>query len=148
MCTNKFGVKTQRRSFIVHDNDHEDDKGRCPICNSRIDEYGYCACGGNLGVSWLIQLYRLKMLLDYIHQYKMTYSQAIILSVSANLNIKKKLAGNRMPAILMVSQKLILKYKTKIDTEKWACILQKMIQRNKANITYQHPNTRYIRLDL
>jgi hypothetical protein len=33
------------------DNDHEDDKGRCPICNSRIDEYGYCACGGNLGVS-------------------------------------------------------------------------------------------------
>jgi hypothetical protein len=23
----------------------------CPICNSRIDEFGYCACGGNLGVS-------------------------------------------------------------------------------------------------
>jgi hypothetical protein len=20
------------------------------ICNSRIDEFGYCACGGNLGV--------------------------------------------------------------------------------------------------
>lgn len=19
----------------------------CPICNSRIDEYGYCACGGS-----------------------------------------------------------------------------------------------------
>jgi hypothetical protein len=23
----------------------------CPICDSRIDEFGYCACGGNLGVS-------------------------------------------------------------------------------------------------
>ena len=23
----------------------------CPICNSRIDEFGYCACGGNLGIS-------------------------------------------------------------------------------------------------
>jgi hypothetical protein len=22
----------------------------CPICNSRI-EFGYCACGGNLGIS-------------------------------------------------------------------------------------------------
>ena len=21
-----------------------------PLCNSRIDEFGYCACGGNLGV--------------------------------------------------------------------------------------------------
>ena len=29
----------------------DDNEGRCPICNSRIDEYGYCACGGNLGVS-------------------------------------------------------------------------------------------------
>ena len=27
--------------------------GECPFCSSRIDEYGYCACGGNLGVSWL-----------------------------------------------------------------------------------------------
>jgi hypothetical protein len=25
--------------------------GDCPFCNSRIDEFGYCACGGNLGVS-------------------------------------------------------------------------------------------------
>jgi hypothetical protein len=25
--------------------------GPCPICNSRIDEFNYCACGGNLGVS-------------------------------------------------------------------------------------------------
>ena len=25
--------------------------GYCDICNSRIDEFGYCACGGNLGVS-------------------------------------------------------------------------------------------------
>ena len=29
----------------------EDDKlYRCPFCRSRIDEYGYCACGGNLGI--------------------------------------------------------------------------------------------------
>lgn len=27
------------------------DENRCAICNSRIDEFGYCACGGNLGVS-------------------------------------------------------------------------------------------------
>jgi hypothetical protein len=25
--------------------------GECPFCGSRIDEFGYCACGGNLGVS-------------------------------------------------------------------------------------------------
>ncbi len=25
--------------------------GECPFCSSRIDEFGYCACGGNLGVS-------------------------------------------------------------------------------------------------
>lgn len=25
--------------------------GECQFCNSRIDEFGYCACGGNLGVS-------------------------------------------------------------------------------------------------
>jgi hypothetical protein len=25
--------------------------GECLFCNSRIDEFGYCACGGNLGVS-------------------------------------------------------------------------------------------------
>jgi hypothetical protein len=30
---------------------NDDDEGRCPICVSRIDEFGYCACGGNLGVS-------------------------------------------------------------------------------------------------
>jgi hypothetical protein len=29
----------------------QDDEYRCPMCNSRIDEFGYCACGGNLGVS-------------------------------------------------------------------------------------------------
>lgn len=29
----------------------EDNENRCPLCNSRIDEFGYCACGGNLGVS-------------------------------------------------------------------------------------------------
>ncbi|HEX7178690.1 MAG TPA: hypothetical protein VF220_03120 [Nitrososphaeraceae archaeon] len=25
--------------------------GECPFCSSRVDEFGYCACGGNLGVS-------------------------------------------------------------------------------------------------
>jgi len=25
--------------------------GECPFCNSRIDEFDFCACGGNLGVS-------------------------------------------------------------------------------------------------
>ena len=29
----------------------DQDEYRCPMCNSRIDEFGYCACGGNLGVS-------------------------------------------------------------------------------------------------
>lgn len=28
-----------------------DEEYRCPICISRIDEFEYCACGGNLGVS-------------------------------------------------------------------------------------------------
>jgi hypothetical protein len=28
-----------------------DSIGPCPFCNSRIDEFSYCACGGNLGVS-------------------------------------------------------------------------------------------------
>ena len=31
--------------------DQGGDENRCAICNSRIDEFGYCACGGNLGVS-------------------------------------------------------------------------------------------------
>ena len=29
----------------------DDEEYRCPICISRIDEFGYCACGGNLCVS-------------------------------------------------------------------------------------------------
>jgi hypothetical protein len=28
-----------------------DSFGECPFCSSRIDEFGYCVCGGNLGVS-------------------------------------------------------------------------------------------------
>ena len=24
--------------------------GLCPFCNSRIDEFDFCACGGNMGV--------------------------------------------------------------------------------------------------
>jgi len=27
-----------------------DGNGQCPFCNSRIDEFEFCACGGNLGV--------------------------------------------------------------------------------------------------
>ena len=29
----------------------EDDEQRCPICSSRVDEFGYCRCGGKLGVT-------------------------------------------------------------------------------------------------
>jgi hypothetical protein len=25
--------------------------GPCPLCGSRIDEFNFCACGGNLGIS-------------------------------------------------------------------------------------------------
>jgi hypothetical protein len=28
-----------------------DEIGPCPFCDSRIDEFNFCACGGNLGVS-------------------------------------------------------------------------------------------------
>ena len=28
-----------------------DSIGQCPFCNSRIDEFNFCACGGNLGIS-------------------------------------------------------------------------------------------------
>lgn len=27
-----------------------DSIGQCPFCNSRIDEFNFCACGGKLGV--------------------------------------------------------------------------------------------------
>jgi hypothetical protein len=33
------------------DDVYYDNLDRCPICDSRIDEFGYCACGGNLGIS-------------------------------------------------------------------------------------------------
>jgi hypothetical protein len=36
---------------VVNRDQGEDNENRCPLCNSRIDEFGYCACGGNLGVS-------------------------------------------------------------------------------------------------
>jgi hypothetical protein len=35
---------------VKYGNKTEDDEERCPICNSRIDEFGYCGCGGKLGV--------------------------------------------------------------------------------------------------
>ncbi len=28
-----------------------DNIGSCPFCNCRIDEFNFCACGGNLGIS-------------------------------------------------------------------------------------------------
>lgn len=31
--------------------DKNDEELRCPVCNTRIDEFGYCGCGGKLGVS-------------------------------------------------------------------------------------------------
>jgi hypothetical protein len=34
----------------IDDDDDENGQLLCFFCNSRIDEYGYCACGGNLGV--------------------------------------------------------------------------------------------------
>jgi hypothetical protein len=34
-----------------NENQGGEDENSCAICNSRIDEFGYCACGGNLGVS-------------------------------------------------------------------------------------------------
>jgi hypothetical protein len=30
------------------ENDHYEEE-RCPFCDTRIDEFGYCACGGVLG---------------------------------------------------------------------------------------------------
>ena len=34
-----------------HEDQEGEDENRCAICNSRIDEFGYYAYGGNLGVS-------------------------------------------------------------------------------------------------
>lgn len=52
MYTNRCGAKIQTRlSMVESGGQGEEDEHRCPICNSRIDEFGYCACGGNLGVS-------------------------------------------------------------------------------------------------
>ena len=35
---------------VIYGNKKKDDEERCPICNSRIAEFGYCGCGGKLGV--------------------------------------------------------------------------------------------------
>jgi len=51
MSINKFGAKTQIKVSYGEVEKKEDDEQRCPICNSRIDEFGYCGCGGKLGVS-------------------------------------------------------------------------------------------------
>jgi hypothetical protein len=26
--------------------------GPCPLCGSRVDEFNFCACGGNMGCDW------------------------------------------------------------------------------------------------
>lgn len=62
MSTNEFDIpeETNLHKQIWGKNPDEviygkgevaDEEYRCPICISRIDEFGYCACGGNLGVS-------------------------------------------------------------------------------------------------
>jgi hypothetical protein len=52
MSINKFGAKMQMRSFYLKEEEEQDgNEYRCPICISRIDKFGYCACGSNIGVS-------------------------------------------------------------------------------------------------
>ena len=33
-----------------------DSIGVCPFCNSRIDEFYFCACGGNMGLTKYFQI--------------------------------------------------------------------------------------------
>jgi len=52
MFTSRFGAKMPEEVIYGSgEGEDQDDEYRCPMCNSRIDEFGYCACGGNLGVS-------------------------------------------------------------------------------------------------
>jgi hypothetical protein len=45
-------VNVHRKNFGKDASEVDYDSiGPCPFCNSRIDEFNYCACGGNLGVS-------------------------------------------------------------------------------------------------
>ena len=51
MSINKFGAKTQIKLIMAVRKKTKTTSERCAICNSRIDEFGYCGCGGKLGVS-------------------------------------------------------------------------------------------------
>ena len=46
-----WGKNAEEVIYGSGEGEDQDDENRCPMCNSRIDEFGYCACGGNLGVS-------------------------------------------------------------------------------------------------
>jgi hypothetical protein len=46
-----WGKNAEEVIYGGGEGEDKDDDYRCPMCNSRIDEFGYCACGGNLGVS-------------------------------------------------------------------------------------------------
>jgi hypothetical protein len=46
-----WGKNAEEVIYGSGEEEDQDDEYRCPMCNSRIDEFGYCACGGNLGVS-------------------------------------------------------------------------------------------------
>jgi hypothetical protein len=46
-----WGKNAEEVIYGSGEREDQDDEYRCPMCNSRIDEFGYCACGGNLGVS-------------------------------------------------------------------------------------------------
>ena len=43
-----------------------DGNGQCPFCNSRIDEFEFCACGGNLGVDWILSMSSRKQVHFYL----------------------------------------------------------------------------------
>jgi DNA-directed RNA polymerase subunit RPC12/RpoP len=49
-CTQTWGKDPEEVIYGRGEVAEDDDDYRCANCNSRIDEFGYCACGGNLGI--------------------------------------------------------------------------------------------------
>jgi hypothetical protein len=43
------GKKGREGKNDKEDTDKTEQEDRCPFCDSRIDEFGYCACGSALG---------------------------------------------------------------------------------------------------
>ncbi|HEY5632089.1 MAG TPA: hypothetical protein VI278_11330 [Nitrososphaeraceae archaeon] len=55
-------MSTKEQGVPVEINDHlrifgknadevdYDSNGQCPFCDSRIDEFNFCACGGKMGI--------------------------------------------------------------------------------------------------